>query len=211
MAPQAGAPGAPHRGDRPQRGIDRADDNTKRARAAGHCTPRRNGRSPLRKSGGRASFAHERGGTNESAPGALALRRRQWHRERRVTATASREEANAPTTTRREGEPPSTKHRAESCGPPPPKSGGRATRRRQCGGTTKPVPAAPAQRRRQLRCECRATPTTPREKAPAPTTTRIECEPPGTTHYAESLSRHRGRAAAKRHATASAAARPSQR
>ena len=58
----------------PQRGSDRANDHTQRARAAEHYAPRRESEPPPRKSGGRASRRRERGGTTEPAPGAPPAR-----------------------------------------------------------------------------------------------------------------------------------------
>ena len=69
----------------------------------------------------------------------------------------------------------------------------------------------PARRRRQRRRERRPTATAPREEATAPTTIRRECEQPRTTHRIEGASRRHERAVAKRHAAASAAARPTRR
>ena len=93
--------------------------------------------------------------------------------------------------------------------PPLRKSAGRASRRRKRGGTTEPVPGAPARSRRQGCRERRATAIDPMRKAP--TTTRREREPPSTTHRTERASRRCIRATTERHAVVSAAARPSQR
>ena len=183
---------------------------------------------PQRKSGDRAPRRDERGGTTELAPGAPARRCRQRRRDRRATATAPREEATAPTTTHREREPPNTTHPAERASH---RHGSAAAQRhaaasaevrpnrRPCG--TPPLvrlldqagakaASAPARRRRQRRRERDATATAPREEPTAPTTTRREREPPSTTRRDGRVSQRHRRAAAERHATGSAAARPSR-
>ena len=181
-----------------------APTTPRRERGPMSTTHRAKSKPPPRKSGGRASHRRERGGTTKPALGAPARRRRQRRRELRATATALREEATAPTTTPRECEPLGTTHRAE-IEPPPQKSGGRASYRDERGGMTKPALGAPARHCRQRWRERRATATTPREEATAPTTTRRERELLGTTHRAKRASRRHGRAATERHAAASVA------
>ena len=136
MAPRAAAPRERRDGDRFQRGRDRADSHTQRARVADPAAPRQKHEPPPQRGGGRAPRRCERGDTTEratrsasAAPQAAAPRERsdgdrpQRGRDR-ADSHAQRACAADHVAPRQERESPTRKN------------GGRVSRHRERGGTT---------------------------------------------------------------------------
>ena len=164
-APQAAAPRAPRNGYRPQRGSDRADDHTQRARAAEKYVPCRESKPLPRRRSGRASRRHSWRHDQASAKSASAAAQAAAPRAPRDDYHPQRgsDRADDHMVRARAAEHYALCHKSEA---PPRGRGGRTPRCSERGGTTKPATDAPARRRRQRRRERRVTATIPKRKRP---------------------------------------------
>ena len=137
--PQAAAPRERHRGDRPQRGRNRADSHAHRARAADHATQRRDCKPLPRRSSGRASRRRGRGGTAERATrSASAVPQAAAPRERHDSDRPQRGRDRADSHAQRARAADSVAL-CQDREPPPRRRGGWASRHRERGSTTEQV------------------------------------------------------------------------